>query len=69
MARVRCFTLRLPPDLYSEVYDLSVSRGKTMNATVMDLIKVAMERQVDIGVALKQLLSKELGIDVLSETS
>ena len=69
MAKVRCFTLRLPPELYAEVHELSVVRDKTMNATVIDLIKVAMQRQVDIGVAVKQLLSRELGIDVLTTES
>lgn len=61
MAKLHCFTLRLPQDLYIELYELSVSQKKTLNATTIDLIKVALSDRQDIADVLRKLILKEFG--------
>ena len=61
MAKPHCFTLRLNQDLYIELCDLSSSQGKTLNATVIELIKIAMSHKSDVREALKNMLDKEFG--------
>jgi hypothetical protein len=61
VAQPHCFTLRLPQDLYIELYELSQSQSKTLNATVIEMIKIAMHHQIDVRQALQQLLDKEFG--------
>jgi len=54
-----CFTLRLPRDVYVEVYELSQSQEKSMSSTVIDLIKIAMSHKVSVRKALFDLLDRE----------
>ena len=63
MAKTHNFTLRLPPDVYVEVYELSQAQGKTMNATVIDLMKIAMSHKISVRRALQEMLDKEFGTD------
>lgn len=65
VAKTHNFTLRLPKDVYVEVYELSVTQGKTLNAAVIDLIKIAMSHKVDVRQALQELLDKEFGNDAI----
>lgn len=65
MAKTNNFTLRLPPDVYVEIYELSQAQGKTMNATVIDLIKIAMSNKISVGKALRELLDREFGTDAI----
>jgi predicted DNA-binding protein len=69
VAQIRCFTLRLPQELYIDLYELSSTQGKTLNATVIELIKIAMSHKVDIREALRQLLDKEFGPDAITAES
>ena len=69
MAQPHCFTLRLPLDLYVEVYDLSVAQGKTLNATVLDLVKIAMTQKIDVRKALQDMLDREFGTDAFTSQS
>ena len=66
MANVRCFTLRLPPDLYIELFDASEAKGKTLNATACELIRVGLRKQMDIRAGLQQLIDREFGLDAVS---
>lgn len=66
---INCFTLRLPLDLYVEVYDLSVAQRKTLNSTVIDLIKIAMTQKIDVRKALQEMLAREFGPDALTSES
>ena len=61
MPQPRCFTLRLPHDLYIDLYELANSQGKTLNAMVIELIKIAMSHKIDVRVALQELLDREFG--------
>ncbi len=65
MAKTHNFTLRLPPDVYVEVYELSQAQGKTMNATVIDLMKIAMSHKISVRRALQEMLDKEFGTDAI----
>lgn len=69
MAQPHCFTLRLPLDLYVEVYDLSVAQKKTLNATVIDLVKIAMTQKIDVRKALQEMLDREFGSDAFTSQS
>ena len=69
VAQPHCFTLRLPRDLYVEVFELSKSQGKTMNATVIDLIKIAMTQKVSVRKALEDLLDREFGDSAVTSES
>lgn len=59
MAKPHCFTLRLPQDVYVEVFELASSQGKTMNTVVLDLIKIAMSNKISVRKALQELLDRE----------
>lgn len=65
MAGTHNFTLRLPPDVYVEIFELSQAQGKTMNATVIDLIKIAMSHKISVRRALQEMLDKEFGTDAI----
>lgn len=65
MAKTHNFTLRLPPDVYVEVFELSQTQGKTMNAAVIDLIKIAMTHKITVRKALQELLDREFGLDAI----
>lgn len=67
--QINCFTLRLPTDLYVEVYELSLSQQKTMNATVIELIKIAMTQKIDVRKALQDMLDREFGSDAFTSKS
>lgn len=69
MAQPRCFTLRLPPELYIELYELATAQGKTLNATVIELVKIAMSHKVDVRDALKELLDREFGPSAVTAKS
>lgn len=69
MAQPRCFTLRLPQELYISLHELSVSQGKTLNATVIELMKIAMSHKTDVRQALWELFNKEFGPDAVSAES
>lgn len=69
MAKPHCFTLRLPIDLYVEVYDLSVAQGKTLNTVVIDLVKIAMTQKIDVRKALQDMLDREFGTDAFTSES
>jgi len=66
VAHPHCFTLRLPQDIYVEVFELSQSQGKTMNAAVIDLIKIAMTHKISVRKALEELLNREFGVDAIT---
>jgi hypothetical protein len=69
VAQPHCFTLRLPQDIYIEVFELSQAQGKTMNATVIDLIKIAMSQKVSVRRALEALLDREFPNDAITSES
>lgn len=69
VAKTHNFTLRLPPDVYVEVFDLSQTQRKTMNATVLDLIKIAMSHKVSVRKALQELLDREFPSDGITSES
>ena len=69
MAKTHNFTLRLPRDVYVEVYELSQAQDKTLNTTVLDLIKIAMSHKVSVRKALQELLDKEFGNDAITSSS
>lgn len=69
MAATHNFTLRLPRDLYVEIYELSVSQDKTLNATVIDLVKIALTQKVDIRRALEMMLDREFGTNAITAQS
>jgi predicted DNA-binding protein len=69
VAQPRCFTLRLPPELYVELYELATAQGKTLNATVIELVRIAMSHKVDVREALKELLDREFGSGDISSKS
>lgn len=49
-----------------EVFELSQSQGKTMNAAVIDLIKIAMTHKISVRKALEELLNREFGVDAIT---
>lgn len=57
----RCFTLRLPNDLYMLVAETAHRNNTTLNTTVIELIKLAQARQLDAREIVEQLLDKEFG--------
>lgn len=57
--KLRPWTLRLPEDLYLEVNDRAVNAGKTMNATVTELIQIGLGAKMDVRRALQDLLNRE----------
>jgi len=69
VAKTRCFTLRLPPELYVDVFELADARGKTLNATVIELIRIAMSNQMDVRAALQKMLDREFGLDAITAES
>ena len=69
MPQPRCFTLRLPQELYIELYELATAQGKTLNATVIELVRIAISNKIDVREALKNLLDREFGSDALTAKS
>ncbi len=61
MAQPHCFTLRLPTELYIDLYELAQAQDKTLNATVIELIRIAMSGKVDVREALLAMLDREFG--------
>lgn len=56
-----CFTIRLPRELYIEVYQQADRSGKTMNAKVIELLRIALNGQADIRQAFERIFAKEFG--------
>lgn len=66
MAQVRCFTLRLPQDLYVRVFEAAEAQKKTLNATVIDMILIALSKKMDVRSALIDMLDREFPTDAIT---
>lgn len=60
-SKPHCFTIRLPQELYIEVYELGVASNMTMNAKVIELLNVGITKTVDMREFMEKLIDKEFG--------